>query len=42
MERSENKKNEHICKNLVLNSFLVLLWTYFAQCLSVFIIEFGR
>ena len=25
-----------------INLFLVLLWTRFAQCLSVFIIEFGQ
>ena len=24
------------------NLFLVLRWTYFAQCLSAFIIEFGQ
>ena len=34
-------ENERVCKNLLLqNLFLVLLWTYFAQCFSVFIIEF--
>ena len=40
-ERREVKviENEHI---VLQNLVLVLLWTYFAQCLPVFIIEFGQ
>ena len=41
-------ENEHICKNLSLTHlnlqylFLVSFWTFFAQCFSVFINEFGQ
>ena len=39
-------ENEYICKNLIhlvlQNIFLVLLWTYFAQCLPVFTTEFQQ
>ena len=44
-ERREIKiiENEQIFKNLVLQIlFLLLLWTYFPQCLYVFVIEFGQ
>ena len=40
-ERREVKviENKHI---VLQNLVLVLLWTYFAQCLPVFITEFGQ